>query len=1129
MHHILRSMRVAKRSTIPRLTALQTRTDLPITCMNSILIHKRAAASFVAVWILAAFVATNLYAPQAQAQDPLTPPGAPTNILVTPGINQLAVGWGPPTPGTNNAPTNYVVQWKSGTQNYSSARQASTSTTTEYTIPNLIGGRQYQIRVRAENSAGGTWSGNVNVTPLTGPAVTDVDVTSVTDSTADITVTLTNPESTSQTVNLRYRTPRGTGAWATETPLSTSSTTRDFTLGSLTTNSDYEVQASLDSNFQTGVRSTTFSTQGRPSNPILRVSPANGQLRASWTVELNGGTVSSQTLEWKESSASSFENATPANDARSYTISSLTNGTEYTVKITVTTNYGSRSSEEVSRTPASSPSVDDITFSNIRRTSTTATVSVINTELANGTIIAYLRHRVKGTTEWSTTATRSVYRTTATFSLTGLAGNTMYEVEAALASDFQNSVVKDLQTAKSPPGPPEAIGVTHGDAELNLSWSAPSNNGGGEITGYVIQWRAGDQSYSTTRQLQVEADITSTPITSLINGTEYTVRVYATNSIGNGPPAEATGTPSTIPGSPPLNLTASACDQVLHLSWMPPKDTGGSPILAYVIQWKSGTEDYDATVRQSIQETADPFFSLENLVNGTEYTMRVAAANMNSYDDMDVLMANSLLWSGELKSTPKAGPCLIELRFGNPLATSVPAYVTVTDAPSGTNVYLRYRPAGTTSWIQLLTRATQADNDTITIELTALTPSTMYEVEASLDSGFSPNGLTIRAFFTTAEGSTIDGPTEGLIAKILRIEPEISTVTVSPDSQVVLSVDVYGRQDILDNGLADLAPSDGRPTFQWDVEGRGSFEEADFRDEWQNALPDDRRVVFNAPDSPGRYQIKVTLPTTSGCLAQQVDETAEEAEARCTANFVVRVKGESVFEDETVPPVNPDGPIPEVIIDRGGDPYDVFTPEDGGISSNSRASVFVGPGAVPNGEYVGIRIIPMGPVSNDGKTWQRYTLKGIKYDVIVVDSSGERIPSYRFEEPATVCIPLPDELLSSLSSVSLLVIDYAGELTLLSTDVGNRRDGIVVCGGISDFPTTVAVGIKGSPPMKVQVEEEEILPDTGGTAPTQMMLLMLMMMGVAVMVAGLMVGGRSGIPRSLRSRPFRRAKGAGAP
>ena len=165
--------------------------------------------------------------------------------------------------------------------------------------------------------------------------------------------------------------------------------------------------------------------------------------------------------------------------------------------------------------------------------------------------------------------------------MTGLTGNTIYEVEASLSGDFADSILRELATAKSAPHAPEAVVSTHADSELSISWVEPSNDGGESITGYTVQWKSGSDSYSTTRQLQTDANTTAVDITGLINGREYKVRVFATNSIGDGPAVEVTGTPSTEPLSAATGLLASACDQSLHLSWRPPTNDGGSPIISY--------------------------------------------------------------------------------------------------------------------------------------------------------------------------------------------------------------------------------------------------------------------------------------------------------------------------------------------------------------------------------------------------------------------------------------------------------------------------------------------------------------------------------------------------------------------
>lgn len=1056
------------------------------------------ALTLAAIGIVALLAAVGLTNPTTLAQtDPVVAPGAPTDVVATPGVNQLAVTWVAPTSGANNAPTNYVVQWKSGGQSFSSTRQHSAGTDLSYTIPSLTPGRQYTVRVRAENSAGGTWSGEASGTPQTGLVVTKVEVTSVTDSTATVKVTITNPESLTETVHLRYRL-RGADSWETKTPLTTSTTTRDFSLGRLTPNSNYEVQASLDSEFRIGVRSEDFSTHGAPSVPKLSVAPADRQLKLSWTFSLNGGTVTSQTIEWKESTAPTFTNtANPANNLRSYTIDNLVNDRDYVVRVTVATNYDSKTSEGVTQNPSSGPSLDDITFSSITRTSATASVSVTNAQLARSTLTVYLRYREKGSTDWSDVATRNVSGSTASFGLRGLTFNTMYEVEASLANDFEESVVRVLTTLTAPPGPPESVEVSHGDTELNLSWSAPTNDGGESITAYIVQWQKDGGAYLQSSRQQLASDIHSTQITNLENGTEYTVRIYATNSLGNGASVEVSGTPSTVPGSPPTRVTAAACNQVQGLSWRPPADDGGSPITSYIIQWKSGDQEFDGT-RQSVNDSGTPFFALDDLDENTDYTVRVAAVNINV--DTENIAAN-VLWSSEFTATTRPGACVTALEFGNPLATSVPAYVTVTDATPGTNVLLRYRLDDTNAWISTLSMPTEAGKPRVTFDLTELTPSTRYEVEASLDSGFPTTG-TIRGFFTTS-GDSSNGPTPGdSTARILRFEPGIATVTVEIGDSVVLWVDVYGRQNVLDNGLADRSPSSGRPTFEWDSGGNGSFNEADINPEWKNSEPDDRQVVYVAPNRPGTYQIRARLTSTSDCLGQQKDETSDEAEDRCTAEFTIRVKRPTASGPAGPgDPVNPGGNVPGTDnLDPQGPGF--VTPDGGVTTTDDGVSVILGPGAVPPGDIIRIKITPIGPVPIIDDSGQDVTLVGTEYEVTVIDALGATLPIYRFAVPATVCLPVPEEHTGDLSGVGLFVIEDDRGIRLLATEVVTGETGVVVCGMKSVFPANLAVGVEGL------LEDEVLDPETGGVAPTRMIVLITTMLGLTVMFLGLNLRNR---------------------
>ena len=78
--------------------------------------------------------------------------------------------WSTPDDGGDEI-DRFEVQWKSGVQNWSSARQRNVTGDSD-TIPNLVNGTTYDVRVRAVNGAGnGEWSPTVDATPGTGDHV----------------------------------------------------------------------------------------------------------------------------------------------------------------------------------------------------------------------------------------------------------------------------------------------------------------------------------------------------------------------------------------------------------------------------------------------------------------------------------------------------------------------------------------------------------------------------------------------------------------------------------------------------------------------------------------------------------------------------------------------------------------------------------------------------------------------------------------------------------------------------------------------------------------------------------------------------------------------------------------------
>ena len=296
-------------------------------------------------------------------------------------------------------------------------------------------------------------------------------------------------------------------------------------------------------------------------------------------------------------------------------------------------------------------------------------------------------------------------------------------------------------------------------------------------------------------------------------------------------------------------------------------------------------------------------------------------------------------------------------------------------------------------------------------------------------------------------------------ARILRVEPSIRSATVTAGDVLRLELSVYGRQNILDNDLEDVSYtvwSDGAGGGSFDGSGRG--------------------VLYTAPSAPGIYSVTAELPSTV-CGGTQ---------DQCTAKFTIIVRRPSAALEERPAPENPVGEIPSVLVDAEGRQYEVFTPEEGGTFEGEGYSLRVDPGAVPNGEFVGIRISDEGAASNVGMTHQRYTLGGNMYAVSAVDGSGAAVSSYVLDDPAMVCMPLPDELRRNISDLAVVAINGDGSLTILSAQVRIGTVGTMVCGGLSNLHASVAVGSAGAPaPLPTAVPEPTPeAPDTGGRAPS---------------------------------------------
>ena len=343
---------------------------------------------------------------------------------------------------------------------------------------------------------------------------------------------------------------------------------------------------------------------------------------------------------------------------------------------------------------------------------------------------------------------------------------------------------------------------------------------------------------------------------------------------------------------------------------------------------------------------------------------------------------------------------------------------------------------------------------------------------------------------------------------ILRIEPAIRGVSLRPGEAARLSVEVYGRQDIRDDTLGD---SPGI-SFEWTAEdllsqsvsGNGELAEWVRVDDarGRNGRPDDPRVLYTAPSDPGRYRVRVALQVGPECLGAREGETEQDAVERCTAMFDVRVLRRSIEPSPSPEPVDPEGEIPDIIVDEDGRNYEVFTPEGGGEFIAGECTFKAPRGAVNDHEVIGVSITVLEDEAERVQVEDhRFMTDGVQCRIDGVDSDGTPLIDYRLGVPGEVCMPLPKSFTGKAVDTLVGFINEDSTLTRLSSKLylASPEGHLKVCGNLSTLSATTVVALPGEvaeelPPTPAPPEVAEI--ETGGSGLSEVNAVALMLLGI---------------------------------
>jgi hypothetical protein len=173
---------------------------------------------------------------------------------------------------------------------------------------------------------------------------------------------------------------------------------------------------------------------------------------------------------------------------------------------------------------------------------------------------------------------------------------------------------------RSAPSAPTLNTIARGNANVNMTWTAPVMDGGVDRTGYAIY--RGSSTTNMTIVAEVASDATWYKDTGLTNGVTYYYAVSAINSEGYGARSGVlSATPATIPNAP-LNLVTAAGDAQVKLSWDLPSSDGGAQITQYRVY--RGTDQASLTY---VGNTTGRTYTDTGLQNDKTYYYKVSAVN----------------------------------------------------------------------------------------------------------------------------------------------------------------------------------------------------------------------------------------------------------------------------------------------------------------------------------------------------------------------------------------------------------------------------------------------------------------------------------------------------------------------
>ena len=455
---------------------------------------------------------------------------------------------------------------------------------------------------------------------------------------SSITATLSDPDGSIS--NLRWRWLRfsvsGTADETGEEVEGANGTdlTSTYTPTQVLAGRKLRARALYDDGHGTGKRAESVKTDailGKPGKPgDLSATPGNEQVTLSWSAAADNGS-SIQHYEYRRSGGS-WSTVSGGASARSQTVSSLTNDTEYTFEVRAVNGVGSGSAASVSATPVQpnrAPSVSGPEEPSGNENSTSSLGTYTASDDDDDTLTWSLSGSDKSAFELKGSSNTS--RTLHFRSAPNYEAKSSYAVTVEV-SDGSLSASVDVSVSVSNVDEAGSVSLSTTSPQVGSSITATLSDPDGSISN--LRWRWLRFSVSGTADETGEevegangTDLTSTYTpTQLLAGRKLRARALYDDGHGTGKRAESAKTDAVIgkPGKPgSLSASPGSIYTRVDLSWTAAADNGSS-ITDYQYQYlKSGTTSWSAWTSMGVVTS----YTVSGLTSGASYEFRVRAVN----------------------------------------------------------------------------------------------------------------------------------------------------------------------------------------------------------------------------------------------------------------------------------------------------------------------------------------------------------------------------------------------------------------------------------------------------------------------------------------------------------------------